>query len=385
MAIFAIASLGAFAASAASAATLPPQGTFEDCSLDAEMSTCLQRLEVIHQGGLQVVALPVFYNSLPALAEYATAAQQLGMSVMWETSDSGWWTNSSAGTQMDGEYPQFATACGCTNNAALLSYMIHWLGALPATYGYYAADDSALGPGEQDAVKAYVDQIKQADPSHTVMIGSADEQQSGDYQGASDLIGTEIYPVTNSPLMPVASNQDAWGGVQQSVQDAQSLANSDGKQSAFILQAFTWGDNIWDGQAIGVCTSADTQESCYQKLSYPSEAEQVQLRNEVLLHAHPKLILWFSFYGTYGQAGDSTSSIFPTGSVAASRWAGLTAAVNAPAPGLTPNIVTRKAPARAHVAVAARAASVKHVKRHRKHHRRRRHHRKHRTRHTARA
>ena len=316
----------------ASAARLPPEGIFEDCSLDTQMATCVQRLDVMHEGGIRVVVISAGGTSLSSLQAYSDAAHALGMSVMWELSNPSWWQDSSTSTSMSGYYPAFATSCGCTQNGALLSYVAQWLGSLPGTYGYYAADDSALAPGDQAGVAQYVAQIKQADPVHTVMIGSADQSQMNSYQGIADLIGTEIYPVTTSSLMPVSANQSMWGDVAQTAIDAQSSANADHKQSAVILQAFTWGDNVDDGQAIGSCSPTDSQASCYAKLQYPSAAEQLTLRNEVLTHSHPQLILWWSFQGTYGQAGDDTYSIYPTGGQAAARWAGLSSAIQAPAP-----------------------------------------------------
>ena len=366
---------------AAAATTLPPEGVFENCPLDSAMATCVQRLETMHQGGLQVVVIPAWSGSPIAISAYTAMAHSLGMSVMFELSNPGWWQDAAGGTQMlTSNFSPYVAGCGCTNNGQLLAYVIRVLSSFPGTYGYYAADDSMLSPGDQAGVASYVSAIKQVDPSHTVMIGAADESQAGEYQRQSDEIGPEISPVTDSSLMPVASNQDMWGSVAQTAIDAQSAANNAGKQSAFILQAFTWGDNLADGQAIGGCTASDTQASCYQKLRYPSGAEQLQLRNQVLLHAHPKLILWWSFPGTFGNVGTDTYTVYPSGSVAASRWAGLEAAIKAPAPSAN---VKRTAP-RARVASAVRH-STRHRKHHRRHHRKhhRRHHRKHHQRHLA--
>jgi hypothetical protein len=142
-----------------------------------------------------------------------------------------------------------------------------------------------------------------------------------------------IYPVTTSSLLPVAGNQSMWDAVGQTAADAQRSADRAGKPSAFILQAFTFGDNLDDGEVIGVCTPAMTQLGCYDQLQYPAPAAQLQLRNEVIANAHPKLILWWSFQGTYGQASNDTYSIYPTGATAAARWAGLSAAIRAPLPG----------------------------------------------------
>jgi hypothetical protein len=363
-------------AATASATGLPPEGIFENCNLDSEMSTCLQRLAVMHQGGFQVVVIPAA-ASPASLAEYASSAQQLGMSVMWEIGNPSWWTDPSTSTSMAGVYGGFEPLCGCNQNGALLAFLVHWLSQLPATYGYYAADDTMLSPGDQSGMASYVAEIKQQDPAHMVMIGSADETQTSSYVRIADAIGTDIYPVTTGSLMPLTAHQDMWGSVAQWASDAQHTADGAGKQSAFILQAFTWGDNLSDGETIGACTTADTPLSCDAKLRYPSAAEQLQLRNEVLLHAHPKLILWWSFPGTDGQATGDTYSIYPSGPEAAARWSGLTAAIQAPFPGARGSAPTGQARGLgAHIAGRHRRQQAR---RHRQHHHR--HHRRHKRRH----
>ncbi|HLY49723.1 MAG TPA: hypothetical protein VKR21_11050 [Solirubrobacteraceae bacterium] len=362
---------------AASAATLPPEGIFEGCHFDTQMPTCVQRLQVIHQGGFQIVVVGAGDASPSSLASYATTAQSLGMSVMWEIGNPSWWRDPPTSTTMSGSYPGFAALCGCNQNGPLLAFLIHWLSQLPGTYGYYAADDTALAPGDEAGVANYVSQIKQQDPSHLVMIGSADQAQTSSYVGIADAIGTEIYPFTTSPLMPVSANQDQWGGIAQWASGAQQAADGAGKQSAFILQAFSWGDNLSDGETIGACTASDTPMSCYGKLPYPSGAEQLQLRNEVLLHAHPAVILWWSFPGTDGDVTGDTYSIYPSGSDAATRWSGLSAAVQAPYPGTN---LTRPAShgLGAHLARAVRISRHRHAvrakHRHRRRHRRRKLH-----------
>lgn len=316
----------------ASASAPPPEGIFETCPLGTSMSTCVQRLEIIRAGGFQVVVIPANGASPSALAEYAGAAHAIGLSVMWELSDPSWWRQPLSGGTMAQSYPAVAAACGCSTNGAVLAYFVRWLSQLPATYGYYAADDSMLGPGDQAGVAAYVAAIKAQDPSHMVMIGSADQSQTDTYQAIADTIGTEIYPVTTSSLMPVSKNQGMWGDVGYTATEAQHSASADGKSSAFILQAFTWGDNLSDGESIGDCTPLMKPAACYAKNQYPSAAAQLALRNEVLAHSNPSLILWWSFPGTYGQAGSDTYSIYPTGATAHKRWSGLVSAVRAPWP-----------------------------------------------------
>ena len=367
----------ALTATTAAAASLPPEGIFDNCHLDAQMPTCVQRLEVMQQGGMRIVVISAASVSPTSLADYAATAHSLGMSVMWELSDPRWWQDSPASTTMASTYPGFASACGCSDNGHLLAYLVNWLGQLPGTYGYYAADDTVLSPGDEAGVAHYVAEIKQQDPNHTVMIGSADESQTTSYQSISDVIGTEIYPFTTGSMLPVSANAGEWDSIGQWASGAQQAANGAGKQSAFILQAFTWGDNLSDGQIIGGCSASDTPSACYAKLSYPSAAEQLQLRNEVLRHAHPKLILWWSFPGTYGDVTGDTYSIYPTGAEAAARWSGLVSAVEAPFPGTTGQVAARTAVrARFALVKSVRAKQSRHRRRRRRH--RSRHHRRHR-------
>jgi hypothetical protein len=282
------------------------------------------------------------------------------MKVMWQLSNQGWWDGSSVA----GYYQGLTQACACSTNSALLTYLVHFLGSLPATYGYYAADDSMIGPGQQGAISSYVNAIKTLDPSHPTILSSAYEGQTKQYEGIGDMNAAEIYPITTSYLMPASSNSDWWGGVAQEASDDQSLANHYGKASAFILQAFTFGDNLDDGQAVGVCTPSMSKQQCWNHLHYPSSADQLELRNEVLKHAHPRIILWWSFQGTYGQSGSDTYSLYPTGATAASQWSGLVRAVNAAAPGSG--------------ALAHTARKAHHHRHHRRHHHRRHHRRHHR-------
>lgn len=320
----------------------PLEGIFENCPLDSSMSLCTQRLAAMHAGGIRVVVVSAETGSLSALAEYAATARGLGMSVMWELSNPGWWQQPPTSTGMAGYFPAFAAGCGCSENGPLLAYLIGWLGALPGTYGYYAADDSMLSSGDRAGVVAYVSQIKQRDPRHTVLIGSFGLGQAQEYEGIADLIGDEIYPLKTTSLLPVDAHDGAWNSIVQTATRAQQMAAAAHRQSAFILQAFTWGDNLDDGSAVGACSQGESKWSCYASLRYPSRGEQLQLRNEILLHAHPKLILWWSFPGTYGQAGDDTYSIYPTGTQAASRWAGLSAAIKAPMPRTVPSRAHRR-------------------------------------------
>jgi hypothetical protein len=298
-----------------SARAMPAEGIFVDCQLSTALSACEQDLAQVHAAGMQVAVASMQGDTLAELAAYAAYAQSVGVSLMWQINDPGFWGGTWVGASAAADWSQFSAACGCSSTSQVLQYMIQWLAALPATYGYYAADDSTLTPEQLQGLTQYVSAIRAADPNHMIMVGSS-EGQGTTYYPSGATIGNEIYPETTSSLMPYAPNSPTWQAVQQGVQQDARAAAGTGTASAFILQAFSFGDNIWDGEAVGVCTASMSQAQCASLLEYPSEAVQLELRNEVLLHADPKLILWFN----YGEATQGN------------RWAGLSRVVQAPYP-----------------------------------------------------
>jgi hypothetical protein len=335
---------GCISAAPASAAALPTQGIFENCPLDSQLGACEQRLSTMHSGGLQVVVIQAWGVSLDSLSQYAAAARGLGMSVMWELSDPAWWQQAASGTGAASSFSQFASACGCSNNGDLLAYVVRWLAALPGTYGYYAADDSMISPGDEAGVASYVARIKQQDAGHMVLIGAANTGQGQQYeQGTVAQVGQEMYPVSTGSLLPASANQGTWDSINFAASTTQHAADQAGKQSVAIIQAFSWGDNVDDGSAIGVCNSADTTASCAAKLRYPSGAEQLALRNSVLSNSRPQLMLWYSFTGTSGFAQTNTYNAPISPDEAAARWAGLSAAIQAPAPSAASSSATAAA------------------------------------------
>jgi len=322
------------AAKAHDSSSGPAEGIFDNCDLSTELSVCEQRLSVMARAGLRVVVLGgIGLVSEQNLQAYAGFARSLGMGVMWELNDPGFWGGAWTGSSAAADFSQFAGACGCTSTTGVLDAMIGFLSGLPGTYGYYAADDESITPGQGNGLREFVSEIKRVDPDHMVMVGaSAGQGQSNATSGA--VLGNEIYPVTTGQIADQNNNLAVWDEVQQQITQSQTSATRHQQASAFILQAFTFGDNLADGQAVGVCTAQMTQQQCYHKLLYPSSQVQLELRNEVLAHSHPKLILWYSFQQTYGQAGTDTYSLYPTGALAHARWQGLTEAINAPLPAL---------------------------------------------------
>ena len=297
------------------AAGIPAQGMFDTCALSQSLTTCEADLAQMHRAGMQVVVISVLGDSLQQIQSYAGYAQSIGMSVMWAINDPGYWGGAWIGSGAAGDWNQFSSDCGCSGNEQVLHYMIKWLAALPATYGYYAADDSLLTSGQVGGLRQYVSAIKSVDPNHMVMVGS-NQSQGTTYFQTGATVGSEIYPETTSSLMPFSRNLATWDSVQQSVGADQRAATRAGTPSAFILQAFSFGDSLGDGEAVGACTPKMTQSQCAGLLRYPEAGVQLELRDQVLEHSHPKLILWF----TFGQANQGD------------RWAALSRVVNANLP-----------------------------------------------------
>jgi hypothetical protein len=294
--------------------SLPAQGIFDNCNLSS-LTTCEADLLPMHQAGLQVVVMSAQWDTTDEITSYAAYAQSIGMSVMWELNDPGYWGGAWIGSSAAADWSSFSTACGCTATNQVLDYMIHFLSQLPATYGYYAADDWTLTPADKGNLTQYVSEIKAADPNHMVMVGSA-EGDGTTYYSSGATMGNEIYPETTQSLMPYDGNRGIWQSVQLNTRQDQRAATANGTSSAFILQAFSFGDNVSDGEAVGVCTASMSQAQCASLLQYPSANVQLELRNLILQNAAPKLILWY----TYAQASQG------------SRWADLTSVVNAQYP-----------------------------------------------------
>ncbi|HWF35016.1 MAG TPA: hypothetical protein VG295_06580, partial [Solirubrobacteraceae bacterium] len=185
--------------------SLPAQGIFDGCDLSNGLTTCEQDLLQIKQAGLQVVVMSAQWDTTDEISAYATYAQSIGMSVMWELNDPGYWGGAWIGSSAAGDWSSFSTACGCTSTTQVLNYIIQFLSQLPATYGYYAADDWTLTTAQKGGLTQYVDEIKALDPSHMVMVGSA-QGDGTTYYSTGATIGNEIYPETTQSLMPYSSN-----------------------------------------------------------------------------------------------------------------------------------------------------------------------------------
>jgi hypothetical protein len=168
---------------------------------------------------------------------------------------------------------------------------------LPATWGYYIGDETL--PTYHAQVLGFSSYVHVLDPRHPRLFVSnaavpAWASRTSPFADTAEVIGPDIYPFGPSNL-PVA----AVGSVART---EQALAKHAGRSSALVLQAYM------------VSEYADPRAGCATCAHFPTRAEMRQMLQLALANAHPRLILWYSYF-------DILRSDDPAG-----HWADLVAA-----------------------------------------------------------
>jgi hypothetical protein len=319
--------------------SLPPQGIFTDCDISTSLPACAARLAIVAHAGLKILVQPLPPAGLPLL-EYVSALKSSGLEAMWEITDPGWWGyNGSApfgydrsAANMLAVEPSWAVACGCQSNADLLTFIASRLESTGLTYGFYVADDSQFEGSDQpyqlgdvlSGLQRFSADLHAAASGAKTMIsawGLSDSAVAARASASADLVGEEMYPFASYGGSAVSA-ADAISEVTEAARADQRIADTNGAESAFILQAFSWGECAPDTNASGTgATSA-----------YPAAPEMSSLRDAVLGAARPSLLLWYSLEETIGwPAGQQPSGCTaPPDPVV--RLDALTSAVTAPYP-----------------------------------------------------
>lgn len=252
------------------------QGVYEGCALKSG-DVCLQRLQAISQAGFTLVLnYSQLYGSVGTQLAYAQFAQELGIKIIWNLD------YESLRDQGDIRqiFPDLSATCNCTDAAGFVSYVVNLVKSLPATWGYYIGDE--VPQSEWARLKAFTDYVKSLDPSHPRLIVQASgsaygvDQNLGPVVNTADVLGVDYYPVGNGD--PVSTT----GSIAKEVQ---ALARQNGKESAMVLQSFSWSQ--YRGQS---CSPAP---DCTR---YPTVSEMRQMLDLTLKNSHPALILWYSYY-----------------------------------------------------------------------------------------
>ncbi len=239
------------------ALTLDGQGVYESCS-PAKGQVCWDRLKTIAQGGFQLV---LNYSSISGSNEdiiaYANHAHAVGLKLIWSLKD-----------------------LWATPDTTVVKKFIALVKNNPATWGYYINDEAP--PSQHQRVKVFSELVHQLDPTHPRLSVACGQCAHDPLLGirpfiddSADVIGVDYYPL--KPGWTIAQT----GSIAKALQ---GLADHNGKQTAMVLQSFSWND---------IQHQCDPFPSC---APFPTEEQMRQMRDLTLQNAHPRLILWYSYY-----------------------------------------------------------------------------------------
>jgi hypothetical protein len=255
------------------------QGLYEGCA-PKKGELCIDRLKQMAAAGFTLV---LNYSQLAGTAEqilaYAKQANALRMKIIWAMNNQVFWD----GTDLLDYYSSLAKTCNCSDNEGLIHYIVNLVKNLPATWGYYIGDE--VSPRDHDRLKVFTDLVKQIDPSHPrLFIAGASSPATASSHLASfvdtaEVIGVDYYPVGSNSMSITAT-----GDVARIVQ---SIADQNGKQSAMVLQAFSWAQIPNES---GRCSPFP---AC---APFPTEQEMHQMLDLTMSNSHPSLILWYSYF-----------------------------------------------------------------------------------------
>ena len=265
---------------ATSTAAFDGYALYESCSPNEE-AICLSHLNTMAEAGFKLVLnYDEIYGDASFQKAYLAHAQALGMKVIMPLKEPAFYN----GANLRSEFPALAATCDCTDNTGFLHYVVDLVKNNPALWGYYIGDE--VDPDHHDALKSSLaDVVHQLDPKHPrLFIDNAGESTSvwhgnSPFFDTADVIGTDFYPIRiDSSDYPTI---DQTGAVASGIQ---AYADAHNEGSAIVLQAFSYSEYGTPGAP------------------YPT-AEQLQwMLSQTLAHAHPRIILWYSFYDTMSYA-----------------------------------------------------------------------------------
>jgi hypothetical protein len=272
---------------------------YDSCQPATSQDHCVSRLRRLSGAGFKVVMKmgAVSADQLPSLLIYANAAHALGLKVIW----------------------QLRTKTGIPDASMVTS-----IGALrlhPATWGWYIFDEPS--PAQRDLVATFAAKVKQLDPTHQRLIMGCGACYGGEgsvsfLSGIDATLGSDIYPVTEqAPDGPGIGRR-----VASVASGLQRVADREGRKTVMTLQAWRWGDSIYDSQATGIG----------QASRFPTRKEIEDQRNAAITNARPDLILWFTLNQVIGWEPGQRPSYWQEPSDPGQRWDNLVKGAFAPLP-----------------------------------------------------
>jgi len=276
------------------------QGTYDSCS-PAE-AACLAHLDTLAQGGFQlVINYSQFAQGVTIAHElaYAAHAQQVGIRVIWPVS--AFLYTSNAETTLAATYPALHQSipqsglCPWYNGtnysfAACFALIVR---GLKSTWGYYIGDE--LPVSREPDLRHLVDAIADVDPDHPRLFVAGGATAAANRLSLTTfgrsycdgfvchpdatVLAQDFYPIGTEPLDAAATLTGRLAG------DVAAVAQQHGATYGIVLQShsLTQYPNLYPCPA---------QDSC----PYPTQQQMLAMRDSVLAHPTPRLILWYSYF-----------------------------------------------------------------------------------------
>ena len=251
-------------------------GIYESCST-AYVAICLSHLNTMAAAGFKlVIDYDEIYGDASFQKAYLDRAQSVGMKVILPLKDPAFYD----GSDLRSQFPSLAETCDCTNNTGFIQYVVNLVKNHPALWGYYIGDE--VDPGNHNRMKSKLaDVVHRLDPTHPRFFVDSAGQSAAVWRGNSpffdtaEVIGSDFYPLRGE-----ASDYPSIDRAGEVASGIQAYANAHKESSAIVLQAFSYSEYDTPGAP------------------YPTVDQMESMLTQTLANAHPRLILWYSYYDT---------------------------------------------------------------------------------------
>jgi len=223
-----------------------------------------------------VINYDEMYGDASFQKAYLDHAQSVGMKVIIALNNPTFYRGKSLGLK----FPALAQTCNCTDNTSFIRYVVNLVKHHPAVWGYYIGDE--VDPGDHDQMKSELaDLVHQLDPKHPRLFIDTAGHSTAVWRGNSpfydtaDVIGSDFYPVREESSDYPSLDQTA-----MVASGIQAYANAHGENAAIVLQAFSRSEYGVSGDP------------------YPTADQMKTMLSQTLANAHPRIILWYSYYDT---------------------------------------------------------------------------------------
>lgn len=260
-------------ASGSFAPRFPAQGLYEGCAPGSAANACIERLATIRAAGFRyVLNYSAWYGSAADVRRYADAAAALDLRLIWPLNHPAWRglrsltaTYSTLGSSfappgLGAQRPRF-------DDTELAASAIELVAHHPATWGFYIGDElPAAEAGRVRRLSATVRQLAPGKPQLYIARPGVGRLQP--FARYADIAGADVYPVGSGDPP-----------VRRAARSASVVTAAAGARTAMALQAFSWSQYAPDNHPP----------------LYPTSDSLRAMRDAAIRHAHPAMILWYSY------------------------------------------------------------------------------------------